>query len=256
MKKIFLGLGVGLIFLIVVGVFAAAADSTQSSDVNSETDSTLKDIKEVTDKYVQNFVDKRGIKESDISSISKVDFNALPKEVNIENVGDHNLAIYEVDYTDPEKNQDKNVFVVTYSVEELRKQGDLIIAHDTREILNFGFNGESSGSEFLKTATGVESSLEKGYVMMRKGSITGLSTNLEVLNSGSGGIEIVIYKNGEEINFRNSLSASLGMQKDYDIQSRDNIKFEQGDIISVELKTNKDVSWKDVITMLEITTYD
>ena len=43
-------------------------------------------------------------------------------------------------------------------------------------------------STFLNTGTGVEASLEKGYVMMRSGSITGLSTNLEVL-SGNGEIE-------------------------------------------------------------------
>jgi len=252
MKKIFLGLGICLMLLIVIGVFAAAADAVQA-DENSEINSGLKNIKEVTDKYVKSFVDKRGIQEKEISNISEVDFDSLPKEVNIKNVGEHNLAIYEVDYKEQE--QEKNVFVVTYSVDKLKKQGDLIIAHDTREILNFGFSGESSGSEFLKTATGVESSPEKGYVMMRKGSITGISTNLEVLNSGNNGIEIIIYKNGEEINFRNSLNALQGVQKDYDTQSRDNIKFEQGDIISVKLIADREISWKDVITIVEITNY-
>ena len=91
--------------------------------------------------------------------------------------------------------------------------------------------------------------------MMRKGSITGISTNLEVLNSGNNGIEIIIYKNGEEINFRNSLNALQGVQKDYDTQSRDNIKFEQGDIISVKLIADREISWKDVITIVEITNY-
>jgi urease beta subunit len=254
MRKIFLGLGIALIFLIVIGVFAAAADSAPGEENSSI--SGLANIKAATDKYIKDFVDKRGIKESDISNISEVDFDSLPKEVNIENVGDNNLAIYQVDYKDPDKNEDKNVFVVTYSVEKLKKQGDLIISHDQREILNFGFSGENSGTEFLKTATGVDSSAEKGYVMMRKGSITGISTNLDVLNSGDNEIKIVIYKNGEEINFGNSLAATEGIQKDYDTQSRDNIRFEPGDIISVELVADGNVAWKDAITMVEITVYD
>ena len=65
-------------------------------------------------------------------------------------------------------------------------------------LLDFGINGEVDTPTFLNTPNGVEGSLEKGYVMIRDGSITGLSTNLEVL-SGEGSVEIMVYVNGQPI---------------------------------------------------------
>ena len=186
-------------------------------------------------------------------SITKVDFNDLPKEVNIKNVGDTNLAIYKVNYDKLSEQKEQKVFVITYSVDKLKAQGDLIIAHDKRQFLNFGFAGEMNNSGFLETATGVRGSSEKGYVMMRHGSITGLSTNLEVVERGKQ-IEIIIYKNGELIGFENTLNADVGVKKDYDVQSNGVVTFEPGDIISVYVNAPKGIVWKDVITMIEITT--
>ena len=178
----------------------------------------------------------------------------MPKEVNIENVGDHNLGVYEVDYNN-EKQQPEKIYVVAYSVEQLKSQGDLIIAQDKRNFLAFGHSGEMS-SGFLETATGVATSLEKGYVMPRDGSITAVSTNLEV-SEGLGNIEIIVYKNGEQISFGNTLDAGVsGIKKDYDVQSKNTVQFNAGDVISVYAKAEGDVVWKDVITMVEITTSD
>lgn len=122
-----------------------------------------------------------------------------------------------------------------------------------REFLNFGINGEVGSSMFLNTATGVEGSLEKGYVMMRSGSITGISTNLEFLNSGN--VEVVIYKNGNPIQFGNSfVSDSAGIKKDYDVQSKGTVSFEAGDTISAYIQSSDGTSLKDITTLVEITT--
>ena len=237
MKKIFLG--IFLAVLLAVGVFAATTNSTAVGQ-------------EVSD-FVDNFVKKKGIHSESIKNVQQVDFNALPKEINIKDVGDTNLAIYQVDYS--ENNQDKKVFVVAYSVEQLRSQGDLIVAQDKRNSLDFGFSGVMRETGFLETSTGVETSVAKGYVMVRDGSITAVSTNLEIIQSNSGQIEIVVLKNGEPISFGNTISTdSLGVKKDYDVQARDIVSFQAGDVISVVARKTGDVAWRDVITMIEITT--
>ncbi|MCX6749607.1 MAG: hypothetical protein NTW17_02585, partial [Candidatus Pacearchaeota archaeon] len=200
-----------------------------------------------------DFVSKRGIDAQDVQGVQQVDFNALPKEVNIENIDNSNLAIYEINYTDG--NQQKKVYMITYSVEQLRAQGDLIVAHDNRNFLDFGHSGIMKETGFLETATGVETSGAKGYVMVRDGSITAISTNLEIMQSNSGQIDIVVLKNGQAISFGNTISTdSIGVKKDYDVQSNDIVSFKAGDVISVLVNKNGEVAWNDVITMVEITT--
>lgn len=258
MKKILFGLSFVIISLFVIGVLFISAQDQPSKALQAEVQDVVEEVSEVNVseeiyEYVLDFVEKRDVLPSEVSKIKEVDFDSLPKEVNIENVGDHNLAIYEISY---EENGEKDqVYVISYSVEELKAQGDLIIAHDKRQFLNFGFDGTMSKSGFLQTATGVEGSLEKGYVMMRDGSITAVSTNLEIIQNNLGQIEIIVYKNGEAIGFGNTLDASSpGVKKDYDVQSKDVVVFEAGDVISAYARAQGDVSWKDVITMVEITT--
>ena len=240
---------IGFVFLIValfILAIGALAISAQTNGDGSELGEKVSD-------YVQDFISERGVGPEDISGIRQVDFNALPKEVNIENVGDTNLAIYEVNYS--ENNQDKKVYVITYSVEKLRSQGDLIVAQDKRNFLDFGFSGIMSETGFLETSTGVETSEAKGYVVVRDGSITAVSTNLEVIQSNTGQIEIIVLKNGEPISFGNTISTdSLGVKKDYDVQAREIVNFQAGDVISVVARETGDVAWRDVITIVEITT--
>lgn len=213
------------------------------------------EVTEEAAKFVEDFVAKRGVASEDIKNVSQVDFNDLPKEVNIEHVGDTNLAIYQVDYE--ENNKNKKVFVVTYSVEQLKAQGDLIVASNKRNFLDFGFSGVMVDSGFLETAAGVETSGAKGYVMPRDGSITAISTSLEIIQANAGEIEIVIIKNGKPASFGNTLSASaIGVQKDYDVQSKEIVAFNAGDVISVAARGSGDISWRDVITIVEITTVD
>lgn len=256
MKKLLTFLVVGMI-LVSVGVFAA--ENTLSEETKQEIETAVKNIVgnetlgENVKEYVEKFAEKRNVNPNKIKNISEVDFDKLPKEVNIENVGDTNLAIYQVDYEEEENTEEKQLFVITYSTEKLKKQGDIIIAHDKRQFLNFGSVGELS-SGFLQTATGIEGSLEAGYVMMREGSITGISTNLEVVNASSENIRIVVYKNGEAISFGNSLNSDSGIQKDYDVQSNDVVKFQPGDVISAYAVSEDGAVFKNVITMVEITT--
>jgi|WetSurMetagenome_2_1015567.scaffolds.fasta_scaffold11561_8 hypothetical protein len=250
--KLFAILGICIIALLVTAVFIRA-DSAQLSDNETGTaeEKTDNSFSEDVSSYVKEFVQEKGVNTEDINNISKVDFDSLPKEVNIENVNDANLAIYQIDYNKSDSVQDK-LFVVTYAVEKLASQGDLIVSQDKREFLNFGFNGQVDSSGFLRSATGVEGSLEKGYVMMRSGSITGISTSLEFLSKGNA--EIIIYKNGNPIQFGNTfVSDSAGTERDYDTQSKGTVSFEAGDIISAYIQTDG-IQLKDITTLVEITT--
>jgi len=245
---------IGAVLFIVVGILVISAQTGQSvSDVLNKI--APGNISSTVSGYVQDFVTKKGIEPGNIQNVSQVDFNALPKEVNIKNVGNNNLAIYQVNYS--QNNQNKQVFVVTYSVEKLRSQGDLIVSSDKRNFLDFGHSGVMSNSGFLETSAGVETSASKGYVMVRDGSITAISTNLEVIQGNPGEVDIVILKNGQPISFGNALSADkIGVKKGYDVQEKDTVNFKAGDVISVLAKKTGDVAWRDVITMVEITTND
>jgi hypothetical protein len=251
--KLFAILGICTVILLITTVFIRA-DSAQLNNIVAEVASEKTDgsVSEDVSSYVADFIEKKGIDSNEINNISKVDFDSLPKEVNIENVNDANLAIYQIDYNKSGSVQDK-IFVVTYAVEKLASQGDLIIAQDKREFLNFGIGGEVISSRFLNSATGVEGGLEEGYVMMRSGSITGISTNLELLNAGNA--EIIIYKNGNPVQFGNTfISDSDGIKKDYDVQSKGTVSFEAGDTISAYIQSSEGTKVKDITTLVEITT--
>ncbi|VVB84100.1 Uncharacterised protein [uncultured archaeon] len=254
-SKLFAILGICTIVLLVASMLISAAnDAPISEEVNQVVEEkTDNSVSGDVSAYVEDFVEKKGINPNEINNISKVDFDSLPKEVNIENVNDANLAIYQIDYNKSASSNNK-IFVVTYSVDKLKAQGDIIVSQDKREFLNFGFSGEMDSSGFLKSASGVSTDLERGYVMMRSGSITGISTSLDLLK-GSGNVEIVIYKNGNQINFGNTLIAdSAGVKEDYDTQSKGTVPFEAGDIISAYLKSSEGISLKDVTALIEITT--
>ncbi len=227
----------GIVFLLIVGVFVTASSENFESDAK---------------KYAEIFAQKMGIAEYKIKNVSSVSFDSLPKEVNIQNIDDTNLNIEQVNYESD--SGEKQLFVITYSTEKLRAQGDIIISSDKRQFLAFGRDGTTDKSEFLKTNAGVLTSLNKGYVMMRSGSITGISTNFEAL-SGPATIEIIIYKNGEAISFSNTiLLESVGIKKDSDVQSNGVVTFEPGDLISAYVKIEGSSSLRDIITLVEITT--
>jgi len=198
---------------------------------------------------VKHAVEKKGISEQAVQNIEEVDFNTLPQEIDIKNIDDTNLALYKVDY-----GQEKPFYVITVSDEKFTKTAEEI---SRRMLLGFGTSDVLVESVFLKSSTGVQTSSEKGYVMMRAGSITGISTSLEILESGKGDVEIIIYKNGQEIGFRNIIiTDNIGVKKDYDTLSEDVINFEEGDVLSVYVKLNGQVSVKDINTLVEIVTFE
>ncbi|MCH8945448.1 MAG: hypothetical protein IIA85_00825 [Nanoarchaeota archaeon] len=229
MKKIFAVFVIGIFLLATSGIFA---ESEEEND------------------FVRKVAEKKGISETEIKNITEINFANLPKEINFANIDDSNLALYKI-----ELKEGRPVFLITFSGKNIEKISSTStqVSYST-SLLHFGENEETSGSAFLKTPLGVQGSLDKGYVMLRKGSITGISTNLEAVN-GEGEIQIIIYKNGKEVGFRNSIDVfSNGIKKDYDIQSREIVTFNAGDIISVQvnIRNNGDITWKAVITIVEI----
>ena len=225
---------------LIVGVMAAQGEeiSKKISSLSNETES-----------FIKGFIEK-DISVEEINSIEQIDLQNPPEEVKLgDEIADTNIAIYEVNYT--KENESKNLFVVTYSAEEFAVPLELKPA-TAIEYLSFGEVMETSGSVYLKTNTGVRSSAEKGYVMMDEGSITGISTNIEAV-SGEGRINVIVYVNGEDVGLRNLIYVdSAGVKKDYDKQSKDIIKFQPGDIISVYVETQGGVSWKDAINLVKI----
>lgn len=263
-KKLLGSLSIIIVILAVASMFFVMAQTNDESKLSIQEKGAIKKqlddvaqegLSSTVQEYVEEFVEQKGINPSDINNVSEVDFAALPEEVEIENVNDANLAIYEVGYNES-STETKQVFVVTYSVEKLETTADLIAHPDKRQLLQFGLIDETSSS-FLNTATGVPGSLKSGYIMMRQGSITGISTNIDVINPNGGIIDIVIYKNGEAISFGNTLESAKNIQKDYDVQSKGVVTFEPGDTISVQaVSSNSGTTFKNVITMVEITTVD
>ena len=223
---------IALVILISAGAFAQAiSDSSISDDVSN---------------YVKSFVSEEGIKEDQIKNITQVDPNNLPDEVDIKKIEKNNIGIYQVNYADNET--DKKVFVVTFSSDELKKT-----EKEAKNIqyLHFGYSRNSSDSSYIDTATGVRSSVEIGYVMLRPGSITGASTSMNI--EGDGKVNIKIYRNGEDTGFSNRISSTDSKKKDYDIQSEGIIKYEAGDLISVYIEADGNVNWGEVVTIVETT---
>lgn len=229
MKKLF---GVFVIGILLLGASVVAEEIS----VDKQADDFVKDV-----------VKMKGIDENNVKGIKELDLNTLPEKVNIENIDDNNLALYEVDVID----SDKPVYIVTASSKFFKKT---LRMFSQKVLLSFGYSGELVSDNFLETSSGVKTSAEKGYVITRDGSITAISTNLEVLSTLSKNpIEIVIYKNSKVVGFRNSIiSDSLGIYTDYDIISSDVLKVKKGDVISVEIKIPEGVEVKDVITLLEM----
>jgi len=229
-----------IILFLVVGVMAAEGEgiSKKISSLSNETES-----------FIKSFAEK-DISAGEINSIEQIDLQNPPEEVKLgDKIADTNIAIYEVNYT--QENENKNLFVVTYSSEKFEVPLELKPANAI-EYLSFGETLETSGSVYLKTNTGVRSSAEKGYVMMDAGSVTGISTNIEAV-SGEGRINVIVYVNGEDVGLRNLIYVdSAGIKKDYDKQSKDVIKFQPGDVISVYVETQGGVSWKDAINLVKI----
>lgn len=225
-----------IIFGLLVVLFLATSVVAETVSVTQDVEDLVKDVAET-----------KGVDKENVEEVREVDFEDLPDEVKLENIDETNLALYEVNVT----GEEKPVYIITASETKFKK----IISKFTRKMfLNFGFNSEINESTYLKSAVGVLGNLEKGYVMMREGSVSGISTNLEVV-SGEGEIEILIYKNKELVGFRNSFKVtSPQVYSDYDTVSEDILMFYPGDVISLYVEVEGDLVVKDINTLLEVAT--
>ena len=223
-----------LIFLIFISA-GAFAETVSNGAVSQEISS-----------YVESFIQGQGIAKNEIKEIKKIDQSNLPDEVDIKKIDENKVGIYEVNYT--QNNASKKIFVVTYSTEQFKKEE---ISSKNIQYLNFGYSGASSGSGYLKSATGVVTSQNNGYVMMRKGSVTGISTSMGI--GGTGKVIISVYKNGQDTGFSNVIEQNDAEKIDYDLQSENVVTYDAGDIISVYIESIGDVQWSDIITMVETT---
>ncbi|MEX0932865.1 MAG: hypothetical protein WDZ77_02075 [Candidatus Pacearchaeota archaeon] len=227
MKKLGVVFSIIVIFLMMGLVVAQSQEDTQK-------------VKEIKEKAIE-----KGIPESDIESVEKVNLSELPNQVKLENIDDTTVSLYEV----KQKNKTSFFIITSGSLSrEIKKVPEIYAS----SFLVFGEGEITSESAFLKTSVGTESNLNKGYVMLRQGSIVGLSTNLEALQ-GQGEIQIRIYKNQELVEFSNSIGvSSAGIKKDYDIQSKGVVEFKPGDTISVYAENKNGVSITDITVLVEI----
>jgi len=237
MKKMFVSLVIVMFLFSLSGVIAQTSGS--SGDFN---------------KFIEDLSKSRGVNSTDITSITKLNYSNLPEAINLENVDSTSLGLYEVNINGSSPIYVFTMSDVTYNGFVQPQQTQSI--QYKRSYLNFGHSGKMDTSGFLQTATGIEGSIEKGYVMPRDGSITAISTNLEITKKDSNEqIEIVIYKNGVPIGFSNTIIPNeKGVLTDYDIQSENTVTFNAGDVISAYVDGSESVSWKDVITLIEIST--
>lgn len=229
MKKL---LGIFILGIILLGASAVA----QEVSLDSKAESFVRDVAAV-----------KGVNSDSVQGIRELNINDLPESVNLENIDSTNLAVYEIQV----ENEERPVYVITASSKFFKETARIF---SQKMLLNFGINGEISDDTFMRASGEIETSLTKGYVMARDGSVTAISTNLEVI-SGSGfePIEVVIFKDGEEVGFRNSFNLKdPSVYNDYDVISSGTLKFEKGDVISVEVKIPEGVVVRDVITLLEI----
>ena len=207
--------------------------------------------KDITD-FVKNVASQKGISQNKIKEIEQVDMNELPQEINIKNIDENNLAMYKLNVKDNNgTNATRPVYVITASETAFKKE---VKNYANKMLLNLGIPGTVSNSTFLLSGSGVRGSYEDGYVMIRDGSITGLSTSLNIKDALSGGVaEIILYKNGKAIGFRNTINLDKkGPGVDYDSVDSGTINFQKGDVISAKVLLSSGAQVEDINTLLEI----
>ena len=225
-----------VIFLILILAVSAGAFAQSISE---------NDIGQNVEDYIKGFIKNDGIKSEHVNKIKKIDPNQLPAEVDIQEISDNYVGIYEVNYSTG--NESKKVFVVTYSSDNLDSKTEI----KNIQYLSFGISGSINSSTYLESSVGVKTSGEVGYVMM-SGSITGISTSLEIY-SGDGELEIRVYKNGKDTGFNNLISSDGKRKVDYDLQSEEIVNYNAGDVISVYVYQNGELNWGNVVTLIEST---
>ena len=219
-------------FLVLLILFSAGAFAEEISKTAST--------------YVSSFLEESGVSKDKITNVTKVDNNRLPEEIEIQNIEKNNLGIYQVNYD--ENGTDKKVYFITYSSENLPEKSS---AKNSVTYLNFGYPGILEESSYINTATNAAGGKDSGYVMMRSGSITGISTSLGT--SEKGAIELKVYINGKDTGFKNAINSDDSKKIDYDTQSENAVTYSAGDIISVYAELAGGIKVSSITTLVEAT---
>ncbi len=227
----------GVILLVFVLVISAGLVIAQTVSEGLSKDE---------ENYVKDFVNKSGINDNEITNIDKIDQNQLPDDVDIKRIDENKVGIFQVNFT--KDNVNKNVFVITYASNEFKK----VQSSKNIQTLYFGYSGISSESSYLESSGGVKLNENIGYVMMRAGSITGISSSLEI-PEGEGEVYIRVYKNGKDTGFGNLISSSDSKKVDLDSQSEEVLNYLPGDIISVYVERSGNIKWGNTVTSVELT---
>lgn len=227
------------VFLVFVLFFLVSAGVLAQSSTG---------LGESVEEFVKDFVGDTGLtNEENIRDIRQINQSDLPDDVEIKDIDENKIGIFEVYYVD--ENTTKSVFVVTYATNDFKKK-EIAITKNI-QYLNFGFAGSSDEDSFLESSTGVSLNEGKGYVMLRSGSITGISTSLDL--TGEGKVFVSVYKNGVNTGFHNLISSEDNGKIDYDLQSEHIVNYIPGDVLSVKMESSGGVEWGQVVTIMETT---
>src|SRR3989344_867939 len=217
-----------VLLLVLVGlfIFTAGVLAQEVKSISEEEGTEAGLAEEFIAKFVEGSTFARDGK---VNSVSEINQSDLPDDIKIKEIEENNIGIYEVNFTDENTGEEKKVFAVTYATNLFEKKETAI----TKNIQNlfFGMSEEQASSAYLETSTGVQTGEDSGYVMLREGSITGISTSLEI--SGSGKLFIKVYKNGEDTGFHNLISTDEEGAIDFDLQSEEIVIYNPGDVLSV-----------------------
>ena len=132
-----------LYFAIFAIVFIASGVVAESVGLSSS-----------AQKVVEDILSNKGINPDDVESVEEVTFDNLPSQIDVENIDDTNLVVYEV-----KPLEGNSFFVVTASDRNIKQQK--AVAGIARYVMDFGYNGAMAGDGFLRTAVGVETALKK-----------------------------------------------------------------------------------------------
>lgn len=183
--------------------------------------------------YIRSLTEKQGIE--NISNITKLDKSFLPDEIDVSNIEENQVGIYEIEYDD--FGILRNIFVVSYISDEVVE----VFREPVENSFYFTFNKNNlSFSSFVGS-----------YVMLKSGSITGLSSFVSL--SGNGKVFLYVYRNGESINFFNEISSGEVDTIDFDLQSVGLNEFDEGDILSLYIVLEGEVSIDEVSSILKVT---
>jgi hypothetical protein len=240
-----------LLFLVVMFILSAGVLAQEIVEDSEDGDIQIPELsQEEIEEFVKGFVRKSNfVKDEEVKSVSIVNQSELPDDIEIKDIDENNVGIYEVNFTEEASNQSKKIFVVTYATNNFKKKN--VVITKNIQSMYFGLSGSETTSEFLETSTGVKSGEQIGYVMLRGGSITGVSTSLEL--NGNGRLLIRVYKNGEDTGFHNLISTDGDQTIDFDLQSEDILNYNPGDVISVYVEKIGRVTWGNVVTTVETT---